>query len=126
MEIVQRYPSDLSDGQWDRISHLIPEPKPGGRPAKYSRRDVTNALLFVVRNRCSWRSLPRDLPPWRVVYWYYSQWKKSGVLDRVLAEIGMVASPGYLSAGDEGRDGAVNRATADPREPACELPASSG
>jgi transposase len=83
-----RYPTDLNDSQWDRVSHLIPEPKKGGRPAKYAHRDVTDALMYVQRNRCSWLSLPDGLPPWRVAYWYYAQWKRSGVLDRVLVKIG--------------------------------------
>jgi transposase len=88
MEKLQRHSTDLTGGQWDRVTHLVPEPKKGGRPAKYTRRDVANALLYVQRNRCSWRSLPGDLPPWRVAYWYYSQWKTSGVLDRLLTELG--------------------------------------
>jgi transposase len=87
MKTSQRYSSDLTDGQWDRLSHLVPQPKKGGRPAKYARRDVANALLFVNHNRCSWRSLPGDLTPWRIAYWYYTTWKKSGVFDRLLAEI---------------------------------------
>jgi putative transposase len=87
METLNRYPTDLTDRQWARVSALIPEPKKGGRPVKYERRDVVNAVMYAARGRRSWRSLPPDLPPWRVAFWYYSQWKKSGVLDRVLAEL---------------------------------------
>jgi len=30
----KRYPSDLTDDEWDYINDLIPEAKPGGRPRK--------------------------------------------------------------------------------------------
>jgi len=29
------------------IEDLVPEPKPGGRPAKYPRREILNGLLYV-------------------------------------------------------------------------------
>jgi transposase len=80
METLRRYPTDLTECQWDRVSSLIPAPKKGGRPAKYARREVVNAVLFVERNRCPWRALPGDLPPWRFVYLYFTQGNKSGVL----------------------------------------------
>ena len=27
--------------------------------------------------------LPKDLPPLRIVYWYFMQWKKDGTSDRI-------------------------------------------
>ena len=30
------YPSDLSDQEWQLLKPLLPPPKPGGRPIKYS------------------------------------------------------------------------------------------
>jgi putative transposase len=32
---------------------------------------------------CQWRALPHDLPPWRIVYWYFMNWRRDGTLDRV-------------------------------------------
>lgn len=43
------YPSDLSDGERAQIEALIPAVKPGGRPARYARREVVNAILYVLR-----------------------------------------------------------------------------
>ena len=57
------YPSDLSDEQWELIRNLVPEPSTGGRPAKYERREVINAILYVLRSGCAWRMMPHDLPP---------------------------------------------------------------
>jgi transposase len=33
--------------EWALLEPLIPAPKPGGRPAKVSRREVTNAIQKV-------------------------------------------------------------------------------
>ena len=34
----QRYPTDLTDGQWAVIEPLLPPPSTGGRPEKHPRR----------------------------------------------------------------------------------------
>ena len=81
------YPSDLTGPQWAQVSRFIPAPKKGGRPAKYDRREIVNALLYVARTGCQWRAMPHDLPPWRITYWYFKQWKKDGTIDRLMDEL---------------------------------------
>ncbi len=83
MTCCKAYPTDLSDAEWHRLARLIPEPKPGGRPAKYERREIVNAILYIVRSGCAWRLLPRDMPPWTIVYHYFRRWKQSGLWQRV-------------------------------------------
>jgi transposase len=39
------YPTDVTDDQWRRLEPLIPAPKPGGRPPKYTRREIVNAVF---------------------------------------------------------------------------------
>ncbi len=87
MDTRQPYPSDLTGPQWAQVSRFIPAPKTGGRLAKYDRREIVNALLYVVRTGCQWRAMPHDLPPWRIVYWYFMQWKKDGTFNRLLDEL---------------------------------------
>jgi transposase len=65
MDTRQPYPSDLTNEQWAQVERFIPAPKPGGRPAKYQRREIVNALLYLNRTGCQWRALPHDLPPWK-------------------------------------------------------------
>lgn len=77
------YPTDLTDAQWRRIAPYVPRPKPGGRPAMYPRREVVNAILYQARNGGTWRSLPHDLPPYRIVFHYFRAWQKDGTWDRV-------------------------------------------
>jgi len=81
------YPSDLTRSEWSQVSRFIPAPEPGGRPAKYDRREIVNALLYLLRTGCQWRALPHDLPPWETVSWYFRCWKTDGTLDRLMTEL---------------------------------------
>lgn len=83
----RRYPSDLTDAQWAVIEPLLPEVKTGGRPEKHSRRDIVDAILYVVRAGCSWRQLPFDFPPWQTVYWYFVRWEEAKVTEQVMVAL---------------------------------------
>jgi transposase len=78
-----RYPSDLSDAEWRLIEPLVPAAKRGGRPARWSRREILNGILYVVRTGSQWRALPHDLPPWQTVYCYFRQWRNAGVWEEL-------------------------------------------
>jgi len=83
------YPTDLKDKEWAKIEQLVPVPRSGGkstaggRPPKYNRREIMNALFYMTKAGCTWRMLPHDLPPWEVVYMYFSQWRDEGVFERI-------------------------------------------
>ena len=81
------YPSDLTDAQWRRLQHLVPKPKPGGRPAQYSRREVLDAILYQAREGCSWRALPHDLVPYRTAFHYFRRWQADGTWERIHAAL---------------------------------------
>ena len=76
------YPSDISDREWQFLEPLLPPPKPGGRPITYPRREIINAIRYVLRTGCSWRMLPHDLPPWRTVFHYFRTWRRDGTWQR--------------------------------------------
>lgn len=82
------YPTDLTDAQWAVLEPLVPAPKPGGRPPIHARREIVEALLYVLRTGCAWRLLPHDFPPWQTVYDYFRQWRDSGVWDQIAADLG--------------------------------------
>ncbi len=75
----KRYPSDLTDQQWEKIKPLIPPPKPGGRPRKVEMREILNGIFYLVRSGCSWRMLPNDFPPWGTVHYYYWRFRREGI-----------------------------------------------
>ena len=77
------YPSDLTDLQWSAIAPMIPDAAPGGRPRKASKREIVEAILYLLRAGCAWRLLPHDFPPWQTVYHYFRRWQREGVWARV-------------------------------------------
>jgi putative transposase len=79
MEDKQRYPSDLTDAEWEWLEPLLPKPKRGGRPIKHPRRLIADSIFYIVRGGCSWRMLPKDLPPWQTVYDYFRQWAQQAL-----------------------------------------------
>src|SRR6266849_3945800 len=79
MAMQAKYSTDLSDAEWKLIRRLVRPPKEGGRPAKYDRREIVDAIRYVVRAGCVWRLLPNDFPPWNSVFKYFTAWKKAGV-----------------------------------------------
>jgi transposase len=82
----KRYPSDLTDLQWDNIQHLFPQNRGRrGRPRTYPLREIVNAVLYLARSGCTWRRLPPDFPPWKTVSYYFYTWRDQGVWKRVHA-----------------------------------------
>jgi putative transposase len=77
------YPTDLTDAEWAILEPLVPAPKPGGRPTKYPRREIINAIRYVLRTGCAWRLLPHDLPPWQLVYHYFWVWRREGIWEEM-------------------------------------------
>jgi putative transposase len=79
----RRYPTDLTDAQWAILEPLVPAVKPGGRPATHPRREIVDALLYVLRGGISWRALPHEYPPWQTVYDYFRIWRDDGTWERI-------------------------------------------
>ncbi len=79
----QSYSTDLSDKEWEVLEPHVPPIKTGGRPAGHTRREVVNAILYVLRSGCQWRMLPHDLPPWGTVYTYYRNWRLDSTWQRI-------------------------------------------
>jgi putative transposase len=77
------YPYDLTDAEWRILAPLVPAPLPGGRPPRHDRREIVNAILYVLRTGCQWRASPHDLPPWGTVWWYFRQWREAGVWETI-------------------------------------------
>jgi putative transposase len=79
----KRYPSDLTRTQWKRLKRLLPEAKPGGRPRSVDLQEVINGILYILRGGCSWRMMPKDLPPWSTCYDYFRKWRNAGTWRRL-------------------------------------------
>lgn len=77
------YATDLTDEQWTVVEPLIPAPLPNGRPAIWSRREILNAILYVLKTGCAWHLLPHDFPPYSTVFWYFRRWRQEGVWEQL-------------------------------------------
>lgn len=87
MNARKRYPSDLTDLQWDNIEHLFPPdqrpPGVAGRKRTYPVREIVNAIFYLARGGGTWRMLPHDFPPWKTVSYYFYTWRAAGLWERV-------------------------------------------
>ncbi|MDE6426216.1 MAG: transposase [Ruminococcus sp.] len=75
-----KYTSDLTDAQWKIIKDYFP----AGNKSKYEKREMVNAVLYLVKTGCQWRNLPKDFPNWKAVSMFYYRAQKKGVWDEVL------------------------------------------
>src|ERR1700724_2072924 len=85
----QAYSSDLTDKQWEILRPLIPLPSLEGRPATVERRELVNAILYVLRSGCPWRLLPHEFPAWQTVYYSFRRWQREGVWGQILQSLRM-------------------------------------
>ena len=78
-----RYPCGLTDSEWEHVEGLFDPPGRTGRPAHYPRRQMLDACIYVLRSGCSWRMLPKDFPPWQVVYRTFRRWLARGLFEQL-------------------------------------------
>src|SRR3982750_1780824 len=87
------YPSDLTDAQWALIEPLVPvrstrgKGTRGGRPPKFPRRRIVDAILYLDRTGCSWRQLPHGFPPSDTVYFSFPRWVPARPVDPIRAAL---------------------------------------
>jgi len=82
---VVRYPSDLTDEEWETLEPIINELEPYtiGRPRKSDLREILNAIFYLNKTGCPWRYLPKDFPSYRLVNYYYNKWTDNRLLEKV-------------------------------------------
>ena len=78
-----RYPTDLTDAEWEIIKPLLPPAKTGGRPRTTKLREVFNAIQYMAGSGCQWRMLPSDFPPVSTVQGYFYYWTYTGLLETI-------------------------------------------
>ena len=78
-----RYPSDLTDAEWELVRPFIRPAKRGGRPRTVDVREVLNAIFYVLSTGCQWNAIPSDLPPRSTVWDYLDLWDWDGTITRL-------------------------------------------
>lgn len=72
------YPSNLTYTEYEFLTDMIPEPKPGGRPRQVDMWAILNGIFYVLCEGCRWRALAGDFPAWQTVYTYFRHWRIDG------------------------------------------------
>lgn len=85
----KRYPSDLTDAEWQAIEPLLPRAAVTGRRRSTDLREVINAIRYLVRSGCEWRMLPVHFPPWQTVYWWFRRFVRR-LLFKVVHDVALL------------------------------------
>jgi len=96
------YKTDLTDVQWSLIEPIFTSNK-GQHLSKHTKRELINAVLYLVKTGCQWRLLPNDFPPHDTVWSFYRRAVKSGkwekamdtLVQKVRIDAGRKTSPTY-------------------------------
>ena len=83
MKNKNKYPSDLTDQEWEEIRPLFK----GMRRRIWSKRELTNAVFYLQKTGCQWRQLPNDFPPYPTVWSFYRRACISGLWDAILQHL---------------------------------------
>ena len=85
MKSVDRkpYPTDMTDAQWSSICPLFDDT----RIYKWSKRELVNAVFYLVDSGCKWRQLPHEFPPYSTVHSFYRRARLSGLWDKILTTL---------------------------------------
>jgi putative transposase len=73
-----RYPSDLTDAEWEILAPLLPPPAETGRKRAWDMRELMNAIFFVLRGGVPWRMLPEHFPPHQTTYRWFMRFRDDG------------------------------------------------
>ena len=75
---------EITEAQYRRIVNCLPTQRGN---VSLSNLQVLNAILYVAEHGCKWRGLPKRFGNWHTIYTRMNRWSKSGILDRVFAQL---------------------------------------
>ena len=92
MDMRKSYPSDISQEQFEKIREELAGAKKTTHPRKYDLYDIFCAILYLLKEGCTWRAIPHDFPKWQNVRYHYDIWASPdedgvSILDRVLRRL---------------------------------------
>jgi transposase len=88
--ISTRYPSDVSDAEWEFLAPYLTLMRDDAPQREYPLRHLFNGLRYLVKTGCQWRYLPNDFPPWTAVYQQARRWLRARVLETITHDLRMM------------------------------------
>lgn len=88
----KEYLSDISREQFEKIQKNLEGVKKKTHPRKYDLYDIFCAILYLLKEGCTWRAILYDYPNWQNVRYHYDIWAKPNddgvsLLDRILRDL---------------------------------------
>lgn len=110
-----KFQRDLTDGEWARISPLLPELKPRderrGRPRRDPRRVLDGVLWYLYSDLLSWSKMPKKYPSYQTCHRHFQNWRSEGTWDQISkALFGSASAAVNVLIRSRARDGADERA----------------
>ena len=102
-----RFASDLTDVEWAIVAPLLPAGSLVRRPPSWPRREIVNAIFYVLRGGVPWRMLPPCFPPRQTVYAWFAAWRDAGIWQQINHHLVM------LDRERSGRDASPSAAVVD-------------
>ena len=77
--VPTNYPSDVTDEEWKIIESFFPY----GNQSGCHKRALVNAVFYINKTGCQWRSLPNDFPSWSAVWSFYRRAELKGIWEKI-------------------------------------------
>src|SRR6266566_1791262 len=101
---------DLTDEQWARLEPHLPRGGKGGRPPKWTKRQLINGIRWRTRTGAPWRDVPARYGAWQTVYGLLRRWQRDGTWARILTALQGEADARGLITWDVSVDATIARA----------------
>ena len=92
-KLEKKYPSDITREEFEPIRELLESARKRTKPRTVDLWEIFNGVLYVLKEGCRWRSLPREYQKWMTVYDYFCKWKEvslqtnKSILEQALKKI---------------------------------------
>jgi putative transposase len=77
----------MSAAEWDRLQPYVEVHATIGAPRPVGLGGGVTALFYLNRTGCQWDMVPRELPAYSSVSWYFQTWSKAGTWKRMNDEL---------------------------------------
>jgi putative transposase len=81
----KQYTSDLTNIEFQQL--LIFLPVKVTKSLKYSYHQILNGIFYTLKNGCTWRDIPSNLPPWQTCYYHFDKLCKLRLWERIKLEL---------------------------------------
>ena len=88
----KEYPSDISRKQFEIIKEDLKSLRKTTHPSTQDLYDIFCAVLYLLKEGCTWRAIPHDFPKWTTVRYHYDIWAEEdengiSLLDKILHKL---------------------------------------